>query len=175
MKNTYPYNREMPVGANFYSRLAQRVSSIIADLGYNADSAELEEVMYLVNVHLGRQPDPQRDNSLSFVSRVIFQTLRAEIDAAVVRSRRCREAAARRRAARESSLSTESAPLSVATPEPENPQPQPAPDKTAKQQPAVHAGKQRHTTPQRQCSVQRLKFRPVVNVRQRNYAKFRKK
>ena len=173
MKTTYPYNREMPVSAKFYSRLTLRIRTILSDLGYNADSDEMEEVMYLVNLHLGMNPALRKDSSLGFVSRVIFLTLQAEIDAAVARSRRCREAAMRRRESREVSHPVDITPAEPISTLSSKPQTDSFLDKYTGVKPADHQPTGRHTQQPEKDSFKRLKFRPVVNLRKRK--KFRKK
>ena len=97
MKENYPYTSGMTVSAAFYSRIRQRVSSIFVNLGGHPEPAREKEVMYLVNVYLGAIARDKRHNKINFLSRVVFESLRAEIDAAMERSRRARARAAARR------------------------------------------------------------------------------
>ena len=96
MKELYPYTVGMPVSAIFYSRMRERISSIFTAMNGRPDEAREKEVMYLVNVHLGTIARDNRYKKVNFISRVVFEALRAEIDAAVERSRRARVRAAAR-------------------------------------------------------------------------------
>ncbi len=108
---------KLPVSRKFYARMHERVLSVLDALGIDkALTGEYSaEVMTLIDRHLSGEtvsfsatacPHPE--------SMVIFLTLRTEIDMAIARSRRAREAAARRRGI---SL-PESAPATEPAPEP---------------------------------------------------------
>ncbi len=84
----------MPVSAKFYKRLIDRISTIIVALSL-PDSAQIEnETLTLIRHYL---TSGNIENTCADIARIIFLTLRAEIDAAIERSRRARAAAARRR------------------------------------------------------------------------------
>lgn len=96
MTNHYPYRPQMPVSAKYYTRLYERILNILRALDRNRFS--LERIMYLINIHLGVPKSELLWQDPGMIDRVIFETLRADIDAAIARSARARAAAARRRA-----------------------------------------------------------------------------
>ena len=100
MKTLYPYTSAMPVSAKFYARICERVNSVVSTLmPPNADRRR-DKVLRLIHAYL---TDPVASAALlaeykDNVCNVIFLTLRAELDAAIERSRRARARAAGRRA-----------------------------------------------------------------------------
>lgn len=169
----------MPVSAKFYSRISQRLLGIIAAIAPDDPSIH-DQVLYLMNRHFGIKCHLPGNSNPGLIAKIVFETLRAEIDAAVERSRRCREAAARRREAKKDTKSvakntdiatadklTEASHKENLTPPAGNLPETPADvhEKAPIEKPSSHA-------PQRPCSFKPLKFRPVVTVRQRNKKKF---
>lgn len=86
---TNPY----PVSPKYYSRLCERIDAVIATLGVAAEcrSQALSTLRdYLLTGHLAIDASPA-------LHQIIILTLKAEIDAAIERSRRARARAALRR------------------------------------------------------------------------------
>ena len=110
MSTHYPYNPDMPVSAKFYARLVERIRTILVDCQFSDTSCANRErrILYLINKYLCPKGSFTRPNGDDPVCNIIFQTLRAEIDAAVERSRRARARAAARRAAKAAWLSDNS-------------------------------------------------------------------
>ena len=102
MSKYYPYNPDMPVSAKFYARLVERIRTILRDCLFSDISCANREkrILYLINKYLCPKGSFTRPQGEDPICTIIFQTLRAEIDAAVERSRRARARAAARRAAR---------------------------------------------------------------------------
>ncbi len=100
MNERFPYNPEWPVSAKFYARLCERVRSILVSLQcYEAwrEKAILHQMVRYISTGKSAAAATNKDT----IGRVIFQSLRAEIDSAIERSRRARASAARRKAAKQ--------------------------------------------------------------------------
>ena len=100
MKTLYPYTSAMPVSAKFYARICERVNSVVSTLMVPNADRRRDKVLRLIHDYL---TDPVASAALlaeykDNVCNVIFLTLRAELDAAIERSRRARARAAGRRA-----------------------------------------------------------------------------
>lgn len=102
MNDRYPYRPDMPVSAKFYARLVERIRTILRDCLFNDTACVNRErrILYLVNKYLCPKGSITRPQGEDPICTIIFQSLRAEIDAAVERSRRARARAAARRAAK---------------------------------------------------------------------------
>lgn len=90
----------LPVSKKFYARIRERVLSVLGALGIAPGLTDdyCADVMRLVDRHLAGGMAAVSPGACRYgESLVIFLTLREEIDRAVERSRRAREAAARRR------------------------------------------------------------------------------
>ena len=103
MNKHYPYRPDMPVSAKYYARLCERVRTILNDCLFSEQACANRErrILYLINRYMCPKAGlvcPQGDDP---ICNIIFQTLRAEIDAAMERSRSARARAAARRAQRE--------------------------------------------------------------------------
>ena len=110
MKTLYPSSSSMHVSAKFYSRLCERVHSIVPALKLHDSDHRENDVLLLINNYLqssaldpeGENRRPELDDLLKVCSDTIcvtiFLTLKAEIDTAIDRSRRARARAADRRA-----------------------------------------------------------------------------
>ena len=92
MKTSTP----LPVSRKFLARIRDRVSEVLASIG-KEDTDFLELIMAMIHGYLaGCLPQLPAAGDHHYSCHLIFLTLRAEIDAAVVRSRRAREIARRR-------------------------------------------------------------------------------
>ena len=102
MTDRYPYNPDMPVSAKFYARLVERIRTILRDCLFSDTACVNRErrILYLINKYLCPKGSITRPQGEDPICNIIFQTLRAEIDAAIERSRRARARAAARRAAK---------------------------------------------------------------------------
>lgn len=86
----------LPVSRKFLARIRSRVSDVLASIG-KTDTSFLDHVMAIIHAYFeGRLPDLPAATDDSYCCHLIFLTLRAEIDAAILRSRRARESARRR-------------------------------------------------------------------------------
>ena len=97
----------LPVSKKFYARIRERVLSVVGALGVATDFTDdyCVDVMRLIDRYLaGAMATVTPETCRHDESRVIFLTLRDEIDMAVKRSRRARESAARRRGDAQPSL-----------------------------------------------------------------------
>ena len=97
----------LPVSKKFYVRIRERVLSVLGALGIATDLTDdyCADVMRLIDRHLaGDMATVSPEACRHGESRVIFLALRDEIDMAVKRSRRAREAASRRRCAAQSGV-----------------------------------------------------------------------
>ena len=113
MKTLYPYTSAMPVSAKFYARICERVNSVVSTLMVPNADRRRDKVLRLIHDYL---TDPGASAALlaeykDNVCTVIFLTLRAELDAAIERSRRARARAAGRRALEQTEEKTDAAPL----------------------------------------------------------------
>lgn len=111
MNERFPYNPEWPVSAKFYARLCERVRSILVGLqSYEAwrEKAILHQMVRYISTGKSAASATNKDT----IGRVIFQSLRAEIDSAIERSRRARASAARRKAAKQAAAVTHLSDLS---------------------------------------------------------------
>ena len=115
MNKHYPYRPDMPVSAKYYARLCERVRTILNDCLFSEQACANRErrILYLINRYMCPKAGlvcPQGDDP---ICNIIFQTLRAEIDAAMERSRRARQSAALRRAARLASAAASTAAIAI--------------------------------------------------------------
>ena len=86
----------LPVSRKFLARIRSRVSDVLVSLG-KTDTDFIEHIMATIHAYLdGTLPDLPTATDDRYCCHLIFLTLRAEIDAAVLRSRRARESARRR-------------------------------------------------------------------------------
>lgn len=96
----------LPVSRKFLARIHSRVSDVVAALG-RSDTDFLDHIMADIHGYLaGRLPDSPAVADERYCCHLIFLTLRAEIDAAIIRSRRARECARRRAELRRQMLSS---------------------------------------------------------------------
>lgn len=113
MKTLYPYTSAMPVSAKFYARICERVNSVVSVLMVPNADRRRDKVLRLIHDYL---TNPVASAALlaeykDNVCNVIFLTLRAELDAAVERSRRARARAAGRRALGQSEEKPDAVPI----------------------------------------------------------------
>ena len=113
MKTLYPYTSAMSVSAKFYARICERVNSVVSALMLPNADRRRDKVLRLVHAYL---TDPGalavlRAECKDNICVTIFLTLRAELDAAIERSRRARARAAGRRALGQSEEKTDAAPI----------------------------------------------------------------
>ena len=115
MKTPYPYTSAMPVSAKFYTRIRERVHSVISALSLPDSDSREDGILRLIVTYLTASANTRPEHELTDLLRgytdkicvTIFLTLKAEIDAAIKRSRRARTLAATRRR-KQSANTTES-------------------------------------------------------------------
>lgn len=90
---------DLPVSRKFYDEMCRRIKTVIDDMNLESFDMSYKEVIEHIDNYLMFESVPAINVHMSVEVNIIFYIMLPEIDKALERSRRAREAGARRRAA----------------------------------------------------------------------------